>query len=150
MINGKLKELGIELPELPAPQYSYVPATQQGKTLYLSGQISRTAAGDILTGKVGENARIEDGVHAAEVAVINLLARIDQAVGLENVEKILKLTVWVNSADDFIAQPTVADGASQLLEKVLGTAGHHARTALPTNTLPKGALVELDAIVGVS
>ena len=149
-IAENLRRLGIELPDLPAPQYSYVPFNLQGNTLYLSGQISRTAAGDILTGRVGADASLEDGIHAAEVATINLLARIQQAIGLENVAQILKLNVWVNSSDDFIQQPQVADGASQLLENVLGDAGKHARTALPTNTLPQGALVELDAVVAVA
>lgn len=149
-IAENLQRLGIELPDLPAPQYSYVPFNRQGNTLYLSGQISRTAAGDILSGRVGADASVEDGIHAAEVATINLLARIQQAIGLEHVAQILKLNVWVNSSDDFIQQPQVADGASQLLEDVLGEAGKHARTALPTNTLPQGALVELDAVVAVT
>lgn len=125
-------------------------AGYQGNTLYVSGQISRTAAGDILAGRVGEDATLEEGIHAAEVATINLLARIHQSIGLDNVAQILKLNVWVNSSDDFIQQPQVADGASQLLEAVLGEAGKHARTALPTNTLPQGALVELDAVVAVT
>lgn len=149
-IAENLQRLGIVLPDLPAPQYSYVPFNRQGSTLYLSGQISRTAAGDILTGRVGEDASLEEGIHAAEVATINLLARIQQAIGLDNVAQILKLNVWVNSSDDFIQQPQVADGASQLLENVLGEAGKHARTALPTNTLPQGALVELDAVVAIT
>ncbi|ANE03160.1 RidA family protein [Corynebacterium crudilactis] len=149
-ISANLKSLGIELPDLPAPQYSYVPFHRQGNTLYVSGQISRTAAGDIVTGRVGADASVEEGIHAAEVATINLLARIEQAIGLENVASILKLNVWVNSAADFVEQPRVADGASRLLEKVLGEAGKHARTALPTHTLPQGALVELDAVVAIS
>lgn len=149
-IAENLQRLGIELPDLPAPQYSYVPFNRQGNTLYVSGQISRTAAGDILAGRVGEDATLEEGIHAAEVATINLLARIHQSIGLDNVAQILKLNVWVNSSDDFIQQPQVADGASQLLEAVLGEAGKHARTALPTNTLPQGALVELDAVVAVT
>ncbi|BAU94848.1 YjgF translation initiation inhibitor [Corynebacterium suranareeae] len=144
-----LHSLGIELPDLPAPAYSYVPFSRHGDTLYLSGQISRNAAGDILEGRVGEDASIEDGIYAAEVATINLLARIQQAIGLDNVAQILKLNVWVNSTDEFIQQPLVADGASQLLEKVFGEAGKHARTALPTHTLPQGALVELDAVVAI-
>ncbi|NWO17807.1 MAG: RidA family protein [Corynebacterium sp.] len=146
----KLRSEGIELPTLPSPAYSYVPYTRNGNVLYFSGQISRTPEGEILKGTVGATATVEQAVKAAEVAAINLLARIEEAIGLDNVEQILKLTVWVNSADSFEDQPTVAEGASTLLANILGEPGRHARTALPSNTLPKGALVELDAVVVAS
>lgn len=146
----KLRSEGIELPTLPSPAYSYVPYTRNGNVLYFSGQISRTPEGEILKGTVGATATVEQAVKAAEVAAINLLARIEEAIGLDNVEQILKLTVWVNSADSFEDQPTVAEGASTLLANILGGPGRHARTALPSNTLPKGALVELDAVVVAS
>ncbi len=151
-MSGALERLhseGIELPTLPSPAYSYLPFTRNGNELYLSGQISRTPEGEILKGTVGAGATVDEAVRAAEVAAINLLSRIHEAVGLDNVKQILKLTVWVNSAATFDDQPTVAEGASTLLANILGEAGRHARTALPSNTLPKGALVELDAIVAV-
>lgn len=89
------------------------------------------------------------GVAAARVAALNLLARIHEAVGLDNVEQVLKLNAWVTSSRDFVDQPSVVDGASQLLIDVLSDAGRHARTALPAHVLPKGALVELDATVAI-
>lgn len=149
-IEERLRTSGITLPKLPSPAYAYVPFAKNGNTLYLSGQISRTPSGDILGGSVGKDATVEDATGAARVAAINLLARIEEAVGLENVKQILKLTVWVNSDDAFHDQPSVADGASTLLVDILGEAGRHARTALPSNTLPKSALVELDAVIAVA
>lgn len=148
-ILDRMTERGLELPHLGSPDYSYVPFTLFNNVLYVSGQISRRDDGLILTGKLGEDSTIVEGVAAAEVATLNLLARIQEAVGLENVQQILKLTVWVNSSDRFHHQPTVAEGASQLLVDLLGAAGRHARTALPAHTLPKNALVELDAVIAV-
>lgn len=145
----RIADRGLSLPELGSPDYSYVPFTVFHDTLYLSGQISRAADGTILRGRVGEGASLAEGVAAAEVAALNLLSRIHEAVGLGNVERILKLTVWVNSAESFSDQPTVAEGASTLLAEILGEVGKHARTALPAHTLPKNALVELDAVVAV-
>ncbi|WP_063060925.1 RidA family protein [Nocardia sienata] len=145
----RLRALSLELPVLGAPKYSYEPTTRCGNLLWVSGQISRTAAGEILRGRMGEDATLEDGRRAAEISALNLLARIDDAVGLANVEKVLKLDVWIAGTGDFIDQPTVAEGASQLLRTVLGDAGRHARTALPAPVLPQGALVELDATIAV-
>ncbi|WP_328392957.1 RidA family protein [Nocardia sp. NBC_00416] len=148
-VKERLAALSLELPVLGAPQYAYEATTRWGDLLWVSGQISRTATGEILGGRMGENATREDGVAAAETSALNLLARIDEAVGLDNVAQVLKLDIWVASAADFVDQPSVAEGASRLLLAVLGDAGRHARTALPTQVLPKGALVELDATVAV-
>ncbi|MEU1982338.1 RidA family protein [Nocardia sp. NPDC019395] len=148
-VRERLRALSLELPVLGAPKYSYEPTTRWGNLLWVSGQISRTASGEILRGRVGQDASLEDGRAAAETSALNLLARVDDAVGLENVEQILKLDIWVASAPDFTDQPSVAEGASQLLRSVLGDAGRHARTALPTHVLPQGALVELDATIAV-
>lgn len=148
-IFNRLAEQGLHLPDLGDPAYSYEAFTSHQGIVYISGQISRNHDGTIITGCVGEDATVEEGVHAAQIATLNLLARVHQAAGLENVEKILKLNVWVNSTAGFQDQPAVAEGASKMLIDALGTAGAHARTALPVHTLPKGALVELDAIVAV-
>lgn len=145
----RLRALSLELPVLGAPKYSYEATTRWGDLLWVSGQISRTASGEILRGRMGEDAALEDGRRAAETSALNLLARVDEAVGLENVERVLKLDIWIASAGDFVDQPSVAEGASQLLRAVLGDAGRHARTALPAPVLPQGALVELDATIAV-
>lgn len=148
-VQRRLAELAIEIPTLGAPRYAYEATVRWGDLLWVSGQISRTASGEIRGGRVGETATVEDGIAAAETSALNLLARIDAAVGLDNVERVLKLDIWVAGSPDFVDQPTVADGASRLLRTVLGDAGRHARTALPTQVLPQGALVELDATVAV-
>lgn len=145
----RLAERELALPGLGAPAYAYEAWTRHQDTLYVSGQISRASPNQVLTGRVGDDATVADASAAAEAAVLNLLARINEAIGLANVRQVLKLNVWVSSAADFTDQPTVAEAASRLLIDVLGDAGRHARTALPTHVLPKNALVELDAIVAV-
>lgn len=145
----RLTSLGLTLPKLGAPTYAYEATTRHADLLFVSGQISRNDDGTILSGTIEPDHPCELGRAAARLAALNLLTRIDQAVGLEHVERILKLNVWVASSESFTDQPSVAEGASQLLVDVLGAAGAHARTALPVHVLPKGALVELDAIVAV-
>ncbi|MFE7976173.1 RidA family protein [Streptomyces shenzhenensis] len=147
-VKERLKALSIELPVLGAPRYAYEATARWGDLLYVSGQISRTASGEILRGRLGDDATLADGVTAARTAALNLLARVDDAVGLDNVQ-VLKLNAWASSAPTFVDQPSVIDGASQLLLDVLGDAGRHARTALPAHVLPQGALVELDATIAV-
>lgn len=148
-VRERLTALALELPVLGAPRYAYEATSRWGDLLYVSGQISRTTSGEILRGRLGEDATVEEGVTAARTAALNLLARVDDAVGLDRVQ-ILKLNAWASSAPTFVDQPTVIDGASQLLIDVLGDAGRHARTALPTQVLPQGALVELDATIAVT
>ncbi|RJQ75841.1 RidA family protein [Amycolatopsis panacis] len=145
----RLDALSLELPVLGPPKYAYEATTQWGELLFVSGQISRTGAGVVLTGRLGETVDTAEGVAAARVAALNLLARLHAAVGLDRVERVLKLTAWVSGTPDFTGQPTIVDGASQLLIDVLGEAGRHARTALPAPVLPAGAIVELDAVVAV-
>ncbi|MEL7991253.1 RidA family protein [Streptomyces albidoflavus] len=147
-VRERLKALSIELPDLGPPRYAYEATSRWGDVLYVSGQISRTASGEVLLGRLGEDATPADGVLAARTAALNLLARIEQSIGLEQA-RVLKLNAWAASAPDFVDQPTVIDGASHLLIDVLGDHGRHARTALPTQALPQGALVELDATVAV-
>lgn len=141
--------LGLEIPRLGKPIYRYSPTVRHGDLLSVSGQISRTVDGELHSGVVGMNASVDDGVVAARVCALNLLSRIDEAVGLGAVSAILKLTVWVSSTADFTDQPAVAEAASALLLDVLGHAGRHSRTALPAHVLPKGALVELEAMVAL-
>ncbi|NKY58260.1 RidA family protein [Nocardia flavorosea] len=148
-VKQRLEALSLELPVLGAPRYAYEATTRWCDMLWISGQISRTATGEILRGRLGDNATVEEGIAAAETSALNLLTRMNDAVGLENIQQILKLDIHIASSPEFVDQPTVADGASRLLRTVLGDAGRHARTALSAHVLPQGALVELDAVVAV-
>lgn len=147
--HARLARRNLVLPKPGAPAYSYEAFTRHRDTLYLSGQISRAADSRVLSDRVGVDADVDEAAAAAEIAALNLLARLDQAVGLDRVRQLLKLNVWVASGVDFTDQPAVAEAASTILRDVLGDAGRHARTALPAHVLPKNALVELDAVVAV-
>ncbi|HEX8644334.1 MAG TPA: RidA family protein [Allosphingosinicella sp.] len=147
-IHDRLAELGIALPEAAAPVAAYVPTVLAGTILHVSGQVS-FENGRLLTGRLGEDLDLEDGVRAARACGLMLLAQIDKAVGLDRVERIVKLGVFVSSAPAFTDQPKVANGASELMEQVFGAAGRHARAAVGVPVLPLGAAVEVDAIVAV-
>jgi enamine deaminase RidA (YjgF/YER057c/UK114 family) len=144
----RLAALGISLPEAAAPVAAYVPAVLAGNLLHISGQVS-FEDGTLLTGRLGDDRDLEYGVRAARACGLMLLAQIDKAVGLERVERIVKLGVFVSSAPAFTDQPKVANGASELMEQVFGDAGRHARAAVGVAALPLGAAVEIDAIVAV-
>lgn len=145
----RLVGLGIELPDLGSPAYSYDPVSVHGDLLAVSGQISRDDGG-VRGGIVGEDATVADAAAAAQISTLNLLSRINESVGLSAVVGVLKLTVWVASSREFTDQPAVAEASSTMLLSVFGEAGRHARTALPVHVLPKGALVELDALVAIA
>ncbi len=147
-IANRLAGLGIRLPEAAAPVASYVPAVQAGDLLYISGQVS-FENGQLLTGRLGEDRDLDFGVRAARACGLMLLAQIEKAVGLDRVERIVKLGAFVSSAPSFTDQPKVANGASELMEQVFGEAGRHARSAVGVPVLPLGAAVEIDAIVAV-
>jgi enamine deaminase RidA (YjgF/YER057c/UK114 family) len=149
LISARLAELGIELPAPVAPVAAYVPAVLAGNLLHISGQVS-FEDGELLTGRIGEDRDLEFGVRAARACGLMLLAQIDKAVGLDRVERIVKLGVFVNCAASFTDQPKVANGASQLMEQLFGEAGRHARSAVGVPVLPLGAAVEIDAIVAVA
>lgn len=148
-IQDRLAELGIVLPEAAAPVAAYVPTVLVGNILHISGQVS-FENGTLLTGRLGEDLDLEEGVRAARACGLMLLAQIEKAVGLDRVERIVKLGVFVNSAGTFTDQPKVANGASELMEQVFGESGRHARAAVGVPVLPLGAAVEIDAIVAVS
>jgi enamine deaminase RidA (YjgF/YER057c/UK114 family) len=147
-VSSRLAELGIALPEAAAPVAAYVPAVLAGNLLHISGQVS-FENGQLLTGRIGEDRDLDYGVRAARACGLMLLAQIDKAAGLDRVERIVKLGVFVNSAASFTDQPKVANGASELMEEVFGEAGRHARAAVGVSALPLGAAVEVDAIVAV-
>ena len=146
-IADRLAELGIVLPEPAAPVAAYVPGVLVGNLLHVSGQLP-FVDGKLMVGRLGEDCDIDYGYEAARACGLMLLAQIGRALGgLDRVERIVKLGVFVNSAAIFAAQPKVANGASELMEQVFGEAGRHARSAVGVPALPLGAAVEVDAIV---
>lgn len=146
----RLKELNLELPAPSMPQYCYEPTTSWGGLLYVSGQIPRVNGVLELTGAVGAERSIDEGVEAARLCALNVLAQVEKAVGLDKVQKLIKLNGYVSSADGFHDQPTVVDGASKLFVQILGVAGQHSRTALGVSGLPANALVEVEAVFGIA
>lgn len=149
MIDDKLKELGISLPDAAAPVASYLPAVEAGGLLYISGQLP-FIDGDLVTGKVGDTRSAEEAQAAARACGIMLLAQMKKALGsLDRVERIVKLGVFVASVPDFTGQPAIANGASDLMADVFGEAGQHARSAVAVPVLPLDATVEIDAVVAV-
>jgi enamine deaminase RidA (YjgF/YER057c/UK114 family) len=148
-IDARLAELGIALPEAAAPVAAYVPTVLASGLLHVSGQLP-FENGELLKGRLGEDRDIEYGNRAARLCAIMLLAQIKKALGsLDRVERIVKLCVFVSSSADFIDQPKIANGASELMQDVCGEAGTHARNALGVPVLPLGAVVEVDAVVAV-
>ena len=149
VIDRKLAELGLALPEAAAPVAAYVPVVEAGGLLHVSGQLP-FKDGALMTGRLGEDRDLDFGVRAARMCGIMLLAQIDKALGgLDRVDRIVKLGVFVNSAPTFTDQPKVANGASELMQQVFEDAGRHARSAVGVPVLPLGAAVEIDAVVAV-
>jgi len=144
----KIKELKIELPEAKAPVGSYVATKISGKLLYVSGQISMSSNGDLIKGKVGKDLNTEEAYKAAERCGLSIVAQVKKACegDLSKVKSCIKLTGFVNSTEDFIDQPKVINGASDLIASIFGEAGMHTRAAVSANSLPLGVSVEVDAI----
>lgn len=150
-IEGRLTALGLQLPDAPRPVANYVPTCQTGGLLYISGQISRTADGRVLAGKLGAGVDVSQGREAAKVCALNILAQAKAALGsLDRIERVVKLTGFVNSTPTFIEQPQVVNGASDLLVELLGDKGRHTRSAVGVAALPVDAAVEIEAILAVS
>jgi enamine deaminase RidA (YjgF/YER057c/UK114 family) len=149
-IDQRLTELGIELPQAAAPVAAYVPAVERSGMLHISGQISFAEDGSLIKGRLGDDVDLDGGIAAARRCGIMLLAQMKAALGsLDRVEKVVKLGVFVNSSPEFVDQPKVANGASELMQDVFGEAGRHARSAVGVAVLPLGVAVEVDAIVAV-
>jgi enamine deaminase RidA (YjgF/YER057c/UK114 family) len=149
MIEARLAELGIALPEPAAPVASYVATVETGGLLFVSGQIS-FVDGALITGKVGAERTVEEAVAAARGCGLMLIAQMKKALGsLDRVERIVKLGAFVASTPEFSGQPKVANGASDLMEAVFGEAGKHTRSAVGVPVLPLDATVEIDAIVKI-
>lgn len=149
-VRARLAELGLTLPPVAVPLASYVPAVRTGDTVLTSGQLPTVGGELAFTGKVGGAVTIEQGAQAARIAVLNALAAVDDLVGLEAIVRVVKLTGFVASAPGFTAQPTVINGASDLIGELFGEAGRHARSAVGAAELPIDAPVEIELHVAVS
>ncbi len=150
-IDAKLAELGLTLPQAAAPVAAYVPAVETGGLLHISGQLPFTEAGELIKGRLEGPIDIAKGQDAAQRCGLMLVAQIKAALGgsLDRVERIVKLGGFVASGPDFIDQPKVINGASELMVALFGEAGKHARSAVGVPALPLGASVEIDAIVAL-
>ncbi|AYF02532.1 RidA family protein [Paracoccus yeei] len=144
-IESKLTELGITLPEAPAPAANYVPWVISGNLLFVSGQISA------LKGRLGEDLAVEQGAEAARGCGLSLLAQARAALGsLDRVARVVKLGGFVNSTATFTDQPEVVNGCSDLMVEVFGERGRHARAAVSAPSLPRGVAVEIEAIFEIA
>lgn len=147
----RLKELGIELPAAPQPVANYVPVVRVGDLLFLSGVLPSKNGQLVITGKLGAEVSIEQGVAAAKLAVLNALAIVNAEAGsLNRVKRIVKMVGHIASASGFTDQPLVLNGASDLLVAVFGEAGRHARVAVGAAELPRQSPIEIELIVQVS
>ncbi len=147
---ARLKALGIQLPPVPPPIASYVPAVRTGNLVFLAGQGPLAGGKPTVTGKVGAELTEEEGNTAARATILNALAVLRAELGsLDRVRRIVKLVGWVNSAPGFTRQPFVINGASDLLVEIFGDAGKHARSAVGANELPLNMPVEIELVVEV-
>lgn len=147
-IEERLKELGIDLPEMATPVAAYVPFVIVDKMVYTAGQIALVKGALQYKGRLGQDINLEQGYESARICALNALAAVKKAAGtLDNVERIVKITGFVNSSDEFTDQPKVINGASELVKSIFGESGLHARSAIGVNTLPLGASVEVEMIV---
>jgi len=147
-IQGRLDQMGVTLPEAPAPAANYVPSVKVGDILYVSGQISIDESGALITGKLGDTLDVEAGAAAAKRCAMSLLAQVRAACDgdLDRLVRVVKLTGFVNSTADFTQQPQVVNGASDFLVEALGDAGRHSRSAVSAAALPLGVAVEIEGI----
>ncbi len=150
-IASRLADLGVTLPDAPAPAANYVPFVQVGSTLYVSGQISNGPDG-LVTGKLGADMDVAAGAAAAKLCAISLLAQVKAACDgdIERLVRVAKLTGFVNSTADFTDQPKVINGASDFLVEALGETGRHARSAVSAAALPLGVAVEIEGIFEIA
>ena len=143
-----IRNLKIVLPNAKAPVGSYVATKIVGKLLFISGQISISETGELIKGKIGKELTTEDGYNAAKRCGLSIISQVKNACDndLSKIRSCIKLTGFVNSTEDFIEQPKVINGASDIIASIFGDAGMHTRAAVSTNSLPLGVSVEVDAI----
>ena len=148
IIEEKLKELNIILPEPKAPVGAYVASKIVGNLLFISGQISIDENNKLIKGKIGKDLSLNQGYQAAQRCGLSLLSHAKKACNedLNKIKSCVKLTGFVNSTENFTEQPKVINGASDLIASVFGDSGMHTRAAVSTNSLPLGVSVEVDAI----
>ncbi len=148
LFEEKIKKLKIDLPDAKAPVGSYVATKIVGKLLYISGQISINENGELIKGKIGQELTTEEGYNAAKRCGLSIISQVKKACDndLSKIKSCIKLTGFVNSTDNFIEQPKVINGASDIIASIFGDAGMHTRAAVSTNSLPLGVSVEVDAI----
>jgi enamine deaminase RidA (YjgF/YER057c/UK114 family) len=146
----RLGQLGIALPQVVAPLASYVPAVRTGNLVYTAGQLPVEAGKLARTGKVGAEISPEEAKAMARICALNALAAVDSLVGIDAVSQVVKVVGFVASAPGFNGQPSVVNGASDLLAEVFGDKGAHARSAVGVSELPLDAPVEVELIVEVS
>ena len=146
-IEARLAELGVTLPDAPAPAANYVPWVKVGNLMHVSGQISANADG-MITGKLGEDMDVEAGAAAAKACAISLLSQLKAGCGgdIDRLVRVVKLVGFVNSTPQFGDQPKVINGASDFMVEALGDKGRHARSAVSAASLPFGVAVEIEAI----
>ncbi len=150
MIEQKIESLGIKLPTPPTPAGSYVPVVRTGNLLYISGQIPMEDGKMMFTGKVSDE-NLETAQKSARMCAINILAQLKRELGdLDNVSKIVRLSVFVNSVPEFSQHPKVINAASDLFFEIFGEKGKHSRIAVGVSSLPLDSMTEIDAIVEVS
>jgi enamine deaminase RidA (YjgF/YER057c/UK114 family) len=147
----RLKELNLTLPPVAAPVGNYVPANRSGPYVFTSGQLPSRDGKLVYTGKVPHDLSTADATDGAAIAVLNAVAAAAQAAGgLDAIARVIRVCVFVNSSPGFTEQPKIANGASDLLVKIFGDAGRHARAAVGVAELPRNATVELELMVEVA
>jgi enamine deaminase RidA (YjgF/YER057c/UK114 family) len=150
VVEDRLAELGMSVPDVAKPVASYIPALRSGSFVYTSGQLPMRAGELMSTGKVGDSVSPEDAAACAQQCALNAIAAVKSEVGdLDTIKRVVKVVVFVASDPGFTGQPQVANGASDLLGKAFGDAGVHARSAVGVAVLPLDAPVEVEIVVEV-
>ncbi len=145
-----LKKLNINLPKAPDPVGGYVASKIVGNLVFISGQLPMDSDGKLIKGTVGKEINLEQGQEAAKLCALNLLAQLKKICGnLDKVKSCVKITGYVNSVESFVDQPKIINGASNLISNIFGNNGKHTRAAVSVNSLPLGAVVEVEGIFEV-
>jgi enamine deaminase RidA (YjgF/YER057c/UK114 family) len=150
VIEDKLNQMGITVPEAAKPLAAYIPAIQIGNLVMTSGQVPVVSGSIKYLGKVGGDIKEQQGMEAAKLCAINCLSAVKSVIGsLDKIKRVVKLTVFVNSAEGFTAQPKVANGASEFIVELFGNAGKHVRSAVGVSELPLNSAVEVEMIAEI-